>query len=411
MSLSLRLRAERKAISEQMRSLLTSTSPNAAEQWRTLDTAQEALRVRIEGIEQDGIERDLSDNRNNFQRPNIQGNGFDDEQRTLSAIDQHRSTPEYRKAFLHLCRTGKESYETRALSSTGDGETLIPLGFQRELEIKLKDFSGMRQACRILKTDTGNNLTWPTVDDTSSSGEIVAESGAATQADPPFSSVTLGSSLISSKQVIVPIQVLQDAAISVEQYLEEAFAVRIGRRMEAEYTNGTGTIAGLLPALVTATGRSVLAVGAHGNSNNSGDTDLNTVGTADLSALVSKLDPAYAKNASFMASAQVWNKLRSQTDAYGRPLWSVSVAAGEPDKVWGKPFYYNQQMDAIGAGKTSMLLGDFSKYIIRDSLGFTLAVQRELYIVNHQIGFLAFCRTDGKLLQPSAFAYLQHPLS
>ena len=40
-----------------------------------------------------------------------------------------------------------------------------------------------------------------------------------------------------------------------------------------------------------------------------------------------------------------------------------------------------------------------------------MAVQRELYIVNHQIGFLAFCRTDGKLLQPSAFVYLQHPLS
>ena len=60
MSLSLRLRAERKAISEQMRGLLTSTSPNAAEQWRKLDTAQEELRTKIESIEQDGIERDLS---------------------------------------------------------------------------------------------------------------------------------------------------------------------------------------------------------------------------------------------------------------------------------------------------------------------------------------------------------------
>jgi HK97 family phage major capsid protein len=416
MSLSLRLRAERKQISEQMRGLLNSTSPNAAEQWRTLDAAQSALEVRINSIEQDAIERDLSNNLRDRdrvqdpQRPPI-GNEYDGMERTLNASDQARSTPEYRKAFASLIRSGKESYETRALSSSGDGQTLIPLGFQNELEVRLKSFSGMRQACRIIRTHAGNNLTWPTVDDVGTSGAIVAESAGVTQADPTFSSVTLGSSLISSKQVIVPIQVLQDTAIDLEQYLGEAFTVRIGRAMETNYTTGSGTITGLITALVAAGGRSTLAVGANANSGNAGDNALNTVGSQDLSNLVSNLDPAYVQNASFMANATTWNKLRSQLDKYGRPIWSVSVASGEPDKVWGKPFFYNQNMASIGAGNISMLFGDFQKYIIRDSLGFTLAIQRELYITNHQVGFLAFCRTDGKLLQPSAFTMLTHPLS
>ncbi len=409
MSLSLRLRAERKAISEQMRGLLTSTSPNAAEQWRKLDEAQEELRVKISSVEQDGIERDMSrDNKRLRDLPNI---GNENATGELSQLDEHRSSPEYRKAFLHLCRTGKESYETRALSSSGDGQTLIPLFFQQELEQKLKAYSGMRQACRILKTATGANLTWPTVDDTGNVGAIVAESGGVTTADPVFSSVTLGSSLISSKEVIVPIQVLQDSAIDLEEYLASAFAVRIGRAMEANYTTGSGTITGLITALVSAGGRETLAVGAHGNSNNSGDTDLNTVGTADLSALVSALDPAYTQNGAFMANASTWNKLRSQLDAYGRPIWQVSVASGEPDSVWGKKFFYNQNMAAIGAGNISMLFGDFSKYIIRDSLGVTFVALREKYIENHQLAFLAFARTEGKLLQSAAFTYLQHPLS
>jgi HK97 family phage major capsid protein len=111
--------------------------------------------------------------------------------------------------------------------------TLIPLGFQNTLEIKLKDYSGMRQACRILHTDTGANIIWPCADDTTDIGAIVAESAAVTTADPTFTSVTLSSSLISSKQVIVPIQVLQDSAIDLEGYLSEAFSIRIGRAMEA----------------------------------------------------------------------------------------------------------------------------------------------------------------------------------
>ena len=411
MSLSLRLRAERKQIAETMRSLLNSTSPNAAEQWHKLDEAQEELRKKIEAIETDGIERDLSTTKIDRQRPNP-NSGYED-QRSLTPQEEVRSSLEYRKAFETFIRTGKESYETRALSSTGDGETLIPIQFQKELEVKLKSYSGMRQACRIIQTATGANLTWPTVDDTGNTGEILAESAAVHQLDPTFDAVTLGSSLISSKQVIVPIQVVQDSAVNLEQYLSEAFAVRIGRTMEANYTAGTGAITGIMTALVAAGGRSVNAVGANSNSGNAGDTALTSVGTDDLGNLVAALDPAYRVSpyCGFMANSTTWDKLRRQQDRYGRPIWQTSVAAGEPDKVWGFPYFYNQNMEAIGASKKSLLFGDFSKYIIRDSLGISLCIYRELYMPNHQLGFQAFARTDGKLLQPSAFVYLLHPAS
>src|SRR5580698_3345937 len=113
MSLSLRLRAERKQIAEQMRGLLTSTSPNAAEQWRKLDTVQEELDKQIKSIEQDGIERDLLNTRD-IQRPGL---GEDDPNRTLTRAEEIRSTREYRKQFASWLGGGEKSQEMRDLES------------------------------------------------------------------------------------------------------------------------------------------------------------------------------------------------------------------------------------------------------------------------------------------------------
>jgi HK97 family phage major capsid protein len=175
MSLSLRLRAERKAISEQMRGLITSTSPNAAEQWRKLDEAQEQLRVRIASVEQDGIERDLSNHSNRLRElPNI----GDEEPRQLSRTEEIRSTSSYKRDFDSWLRTGELSTQMRELRAIGaatgtDGATLVPQGFEAELIVKLKSFAGLRQACRVLTTATGNPLPWPNEDDTENTGEYL----------------------------------------------------------------------------------------------------------------------------------------------------------------------------------------------------------------------------------------------
>jgi HK97 family phage major capsid protein len=155
----------------------------------------------------------------------------------------------------------------------------------------------------------------------------------------------------------------------------------------------------------------VLAVGANANSGVSGDTDLTSLGSSDFSNLIDALDPDYRLDAAFMANSSSWGKVRRTLDKYGRPIWNTSLQTGDPDKVYSYPYYYNQQMAGIGAGNKSLIFGDFSKYIIRDSAGITLIRFNELFAQNYQRGYQAFIRTDGQLLQPSAFAVLQHPLS
>jgi HK97 family phage major capsid protein len=378
--------------------------------WRELDVKQERIRLQIETLE----------SRNEVSPPSF-GSDLEINSASRSRIDEIRSTPAYRKGFHQWLRTGEHTPELRALltdESTG-GQTLIPIGFQREIDIRLKSFAGLRQACRIITTPTGNTLNWPTADDTTNTGEFLeegTETGLDTN-DPNFGNVAFTSNLLSSKTVTVSVQLATDAFESVEGILADMFAIRLARTSEPAYLsgNGDGEPNGLLTALATAAytgGPSgsyiVLANGANANSGAAGDTEINSIGTGDIDNLYSALDPAYQANASFMANSTTWQKLRSQLDKYGRPIWVVSLSEGTPDKIWGRPIYVNQQMSGIGASNISMICGDFRHYAIRDVVGPTMVRFNELFMQSYRLGFQMFLRTDGQLLQPAAFTVLQH---
>jgi HK97 family phage major capsid protein len=110
-----------------------------------------------------------------------------------------------------------------------------------------------------------------------------------------------------------------------------------------------------------------------------------------------------------MANVQSFDKLRTLKDKYGRPIWQTSLAVGKPDTINGYGMDWNADMATIGAGNISILFGQFSKYVVRNLLGFTFVRFNELYMTNYQRAYQAFARTDAKLLQSSAFSYLIHP--
>ena len=331
----------------------------------------------------------------------------------LSPQEQLRSSKEYRKAANFYMRTNDRS-ELRALGSTGDGATLIPTGFQREIEIYRKAIGGPRLISRVVPTSSGNSLPWPTEVDTSNAGIWLAESAPTSEVEPTYSNVLLGADLISTGVVLVPVELMQDSAFSMEATLGEAFGVRLARGCCNAYTTGNGlNIPGLLPELVSAGGRSVSALGGFNVSGNSADTDLNTIGPDDLNALITLVDKAYrtGDSVSFMGNQSAFDRLRQLKDKYGRGVWQTSLAEGAADTIDGYSWIHNQSMAAIGAGNISMVYGNFSKYVIRDVLSMTMIRYAELFMQNRQMGFEAYQRTYGRLLNPLAFAYLKHPNS
>lgn len=351
----------------------------------------------------------------------------------LKELREAAGSKEYKSAFFSWARRGEgriSAAEKRLLEHVKDleartytglnegtgsqGGFMVPIGFQRELEITMKAYGRMLANCRILETSTGNTLDWPTMDDTANSGNYLAEAAPVTQVNPTFGQVQFSSFLASSQQVLISVQLLQDSAFDVESELREAFGIRLGRIINLKTTlgSGTGEPQGLVTAIQNdAVPNIVNAVGSNSNDGISGNTEANSVGSDDLDNLIAAVDPSYRPTAKFMMHWKTIDFLRKVKDKYGRPLWAPSLASTEPDRLWGYPYDWNADMQQIGAGQYPLLFGDFAKHVIRTIGGVTFVRYNELYMPNHQIGFQAYHRNDSRRLQQKAFALLYNPLS
>ncbi len=410
------LRQKRAALVQEMHDLTEKTSftEEAQRRWKELDGQQEQLRAQIESVEKSEALQKEMDSVDPARR---QHSPLGTETRvTRENFGEVRASEEYRSEFRGWLRDGRVSKsleEVRVYSPLDDvtganGEYLIPTGFQKELEIKMKSFGGMRRNCRVVTTSMGNTLQWPTMDDTLNAGNWLSVNSAVTQQNPSFGQVTFTSNLASSQQVLVPVQLLQDSAFDIESELQDAFAIRLHRVTNAAYTNGTGVGQpnGIVPQITN------IRI-ATGSSVNDGGTETGgtSIGTDDLVGLIDLVDPAYRPGAMFMAHWSTIDALRKLKDKYGRPLWEVSMASGAPDMIYGYKYDWNADMAAIALNAKTLLFGNFSKYVVRDVLGITMVRYNELYMPNHQLGFQAYLRSDGQLLQPAAFSLLQQAAS
>jgi HK97 family phage major capsid protein len=294
--------------------------------------------------------------------------------------------------------------EGRALSvgtQTAGGFTVAAdTSFYQQIDRALKAFGGMRQAARVLQTSNGADLPVPTVNDTAQVGEIIAENATHNQQDVAFGQLVLKAYEFSSKIVLVPRQLLQDAAIDIEGLLGGLLGERIGRIENTMFTTGTGA----------AQPKGVVVGGTQGKLAASATA----IAPDELFDLFHSVDPAYRDGPQvfFMfrdSTLQAIRKLKDTTNQYlFRPDGS-SLSAGAPDLILGKRYVINQDVAAIATGAKTVLFGDFSKYWIRDVTPLILRRSDDRYFEFDQIAFLAIQRSDGNLLDAgtSPIKYLQ----
>jgi HK97 family phage major capsid protein len=318
----------------------------------------------------------------------------------------HRSGLNVNKRSLSIKLSNsapKNLGEARALSHTtgSAGEYTIPQSFRTTLEVAMLQYGNVRQEATLLRTEAGNPLPMPTVNDTANIGEIVGENTAADPQDTTFGQVTLGAYKYSSKVVLVPTELLQDNAVDLPAYLGNALGVRIGRKQNLDCTTGTGSS--------QPTG--VVTAATLGVTGASGETT--SITFDDIVNLEHSVDPAYRPNAIFMLHDSTVKALKHLKDSYGRPLWLPGYASNDPDTILGYRYVVNQQMPVMAASAKSVLFGDFSKYFVRDVQNIQLLRLDELYAVSAQVAFLAFARMDANLLDAGThpICYFQNSAS
>jgi HK97 family phage major capsid protein len=446
----LKLQEKRAALIKEMREIGESDNFTLESQKRhgELNTQQKLLKTQIEACAaQEALDAEMREvtpppqpqpgagaGNGTTADPALRENATENERRLAEMPESMRrsftiaSSREYRGEFVRWARTGQVSAkldgfqsELRAYSGlnvgTGSqGEYTIPVGFQRELEITMKAYGGMRRNARIVPTNTGNALHWPVTDDTANQGRWLAEAAGVAQTNPTFSEVVYNAYLASSDQVLVSVQLLQDSAFDLEALLAQLLGIRLGRLTEAGYTTGTGTTqpTGIVTAINNdASPNTVTAAGSSANDG-TGATGSNSIGSDDFESLISAVDPSYRVGAKFMAHWSILDYLRKVKDKYGRPLFT-DPTTGELKKIMGYELDWNAAMapavNGVPAAATdTVVFGKFNEYIIRDVLGMTMVRYNEMYMPNHQVGFQAYLRTDGERLQAKAFSMLvQHP--
>lgn len=299
-----------------------------------------------------------------------------------------------RRAYLDS-RELPQELRAQGVGAGSTGGYLVPQGFAEDLDKALKAFGGMRSVARLLPTPTGNDLPWPTVDDTSNVGELLAENVAAGTQDVAFGQVILKAYKYSSKVVLVSNELLQDSFFDVNSMLRDLLAERLGRITNTHFTTGTGT--GQPKGVVTEAGSG--KVGATGQTTS-------IVGD-DLIDLAHSVNVAYrqAGQCYYMMADSSLKAVKKLKDTTNRYLWIPSLAVGEPDTINGWPYVVNEDVAAMAANAKSVLFGNFNKYIIRDVLEVTLVRLVERYAEYGQVGFIAFARADGRAINPAAMKY------
>lgn len=279
--------------------------------------------------------------------------------------------------------------EERALSTNVDttGGYLVPDEMAGTIEKAQLAFGGMREANTFkFSTTGGGDLLIPTSNDTTNTGVLVGEGNANTEQGITVGQAKLGAYTWSSKIVKVNRQLLQDAAFDIASFVSNALGERLGRVQNTYFTTGTGA----------SQPYGIAATSTEGKAGATGQTA--SIIYNDVVDLIHSVGRAYRTGSQFQFADGTLAILRKLKDGNGNPIWQPGMVAGAPDQIMGYQYIINDDVAAMAASAKSIFFGQWSKYWIRDVQGTILLRLEELYAANLQVGFLAFSRSDGNLI-------------
>jgi HK97 family phage major capsid protein len=280
------------------------------------------------------------------------------------------------------------------LGTVGQGPELTDGSIFQAVVKRLKAYQGIREVSQQISTANGNPIHWAFNDDVSNLASIVGENTVVTSVPLTFSRVTLGAYSYKTADYLISYELIQDAMLNLTELVSEQLSIRLGRRMNQDFTVGdgsgkpTGVVTSATNAVTTASSTAILF--------------------DELDDLYHSVDPLYRADAVWMMSDSTLGALeKSLVDNNNRPLFlgvgSFGNISGEaPVTLLGKKIVVNNEMPSIAAGNTAVLFGDFKKFIIRDVAAPQIVVARERWIDQAAVGVIAFARADAGLTDANA---------
>lgn len=327
-----------------------------------------------------------------FSRKNTYGMTHDElENMARCGIDPHSNTFK-----LGIRNTTKASGGTGLVQWTE---------FTSKFDEALKWYGKTRNLVTVLKTETGQNLPYPTVDDTANVATIVSEAGAVSAVDMSTNYVTLGSYKLNSGEVPLSLELIRDSSVPIEDLVVRSIYTRFARAFEKYIVSGTGSSQpnGLL---ARASSASVVLGGTAASPS---------ITVAKIFDLLDSIDLAYqdAPGFGFLMHPTVLTMIRKLTDSTGQPIYQTDFRSGAPGTLLGFPVYQSAYMNATGSAVNvpMILAGDYSHYVWREIGEIEVHRLDQVRMLNGLVSYVAFMRADGNLLNTNAVKYIANPAS
>jgi HK97 family phage major capsid protein len=294
-------------------------------------------------------------------------------------------------------------------SSVGsEGGYLVPPGFRAKIVERMKAFGGIANVCDQLNTTTGNNIDWPTIDDTSNVAEVVGESAApANQNGLVFGKKELRAYTYqtggpSSAPIKLPRELIQDQAFDLEGRLARLLGIRLARARAADLANGNGVgkplglvygLTGIEPAADTA-----------------------GITYDDLLTFIHSVDPAYRESGKcrWVFNDTSLKTIRQIKDSNGDPMWrSMTSTMGDAPgtgTLLDFPYTIDQGMPDIDIDNNTVNWGAFGDieegYVLRTVRGIEVVVNPWSSANTREIEYTAWMRADATQQNTAAYVAL-----
>ena len=396
---SLDLRAQRAKLIEDARAVIDTDTPHAEDlaKFDEMMDAADRMKQQIDRIEKaQALSAEMGE-----------VIGASAEKHRISRDEEEDGLVREKRVITNLLRVGvngmkgkdREYVEQRmvqaAAMNTGTnsagGYTIAPLFFN-ELQVAMKAQGGMRAVSRVITTDTGASLPFPTLDDRSNAASIISENSQITEdTELTFGQQTLGGYTYKSGVCLVSLQLLNDSAFDFDSVIRDAIAGRFVRGQNAHFTTGTGS----------SQPNGVVPKASAGKTGATGQTT--SIVYNDIVDMIHAVDPVYRPGSSWMMHDSSLKAFRKLVDSQGHPLWQAGLVDGAPDRLMGYPVVTNQDVATMAANAKSVLFGNFQNYFIRDiAPSMQMMVLRERYADYLQVGYIAFLRSDGNLISAAS---------
>lgn len=304
---------------------------------------------------------------------------------TLDAVNAQ----EFNKFMASGGTNLSEIKNTMVLGSPTNGAVLVPDQYANEIIKLLERNTAVRKYATVMRTNGTFNM--PVGDDRAVAGWI-DELGTYPTSDVKFSNLQLEA---FKNGVIIKVseELLADNSFNLQGYLVEQIADATGWLEGEAFISGDGVKkpTGLLQG-IAADKKETLAI-------------LDTITAADVEDLYLKVHNTYRKRGTWIISDKFFKAVFKLKDSNGNPIWSQGFNAGEPGRLFNRPYEIDDTMTGE-TGEPLAFFGDISRYKIGDRGQMAIQRAEERYMEEGVVAFKVYKRVDGKLTKDDSVAAL-----